>query len=88
MELVYVEWIDSDASSTWQWKSTWVHHITQAKTIGWLIDEDEDNLSLTSTIAPNPRDGDVQIMGYVAIPKVAITLRKTLPVIENAVELA
>ena len=78
MELVYVEWVDSDASSTWQWKSNWVHHITHAKTIGWLIDEDENTLSLTSTIAPNLRDGDVQLMGYVAIPKVAITLRKQM----------
>ena len=78
MELIYVEWIDSDASSTWQWKSNWVNRVTRAKSIGWVLSEDEDTLALTSSIAPNPRDGDIQTLGYLTIPKVAITLRKQL----------
>lgn len=44
-------------------------HDLRARSVGWLVDEDEESITIAA------HDGDDQVTGDITIPKVAITGR-------------
>lgn len=72
---IYVEWTDSAAIRGWHHEATFLADASPTKivSIGYLLKETEDFVSITTSIADTGSAMDV-----LSIPKVAITRRKKL----------
>ena len=73
---IYVEWVDSAGTSGWSNKEELHTHALKCRSVGWLIEENDECLiiCLNHAIPPVNREyGEV-----VTIPKVAVTKKKFL----------
>ena len=64
--MVVVKWTDSTASAQWL-DDDECHELAELTSVGWLVGEKEDSLSISTT------SYDEGWLGAVTIPKVAIT---------------
>lgn len=77
MRLVHIKWLDSCGVTTnWDWLKDIKHNAVTCSSIGWVVKENEECISIASHIAHNsPKDED-QVCGIMTIPRVAITEMK------------
>lgn len=75
-KIIYVEWVDSSHNTGWQTAEAALKedHLLDCKTVGFLIKETDDHLTVAQSSAVDPD----QVDGVLTIPKVAITKRKYL----------
>lgn len=68
-ELVYLEWVDSAGYTGWQKLETLQHNMDalSIKSVGWIVAENQDILTIVPHISPSSGCGDL------TIPKAVIT---------------
>ena len=67
--LLWVEWVDSVHYNGWTAMEELPIHDLNCRSVGWLIAEDEESITIIA------HDGGKNAMGDMTIPKVAITGR-------------
>ena len=84
MDIIYVEWLDSQGSGRWQDLQEVIDETKPRviRSVGWLAHETDDAILLIqNTDMPNHRLPDV--MNHIMILKVAITRRLVVPFTED-----
>ena len=79
--MAFIEWVDSiSAEPGWCWieDAKASPPLSHCKTIGWIINEDDQEVRLAETIST--LDDDFQVNGVIAIPVKAIINRKSLTI--------
>lgn len=74
MKLVYVKWRDSHstAEGTWHTKREIVTKAAAVETVGWVLKETKNSITLVSSVAPE------EVAGDITIPKQNIIKRKRI----------
>ena len=68
--LLWVEWVDSSShGGVWTNKDALLHQAEAVQSVGWLVSECEENLTIAA------HWGQWQVGGDMTIPKVAIVQR-------------
>nr|WP_121272915.1 hypothetical protein [Pedobacter schmidteae] len=78
-KLIYVEWIDSQGCTpSWVRLDDYKPELPIHKSIGWVIYEDDNILSICGNIADETSTTLYQGNGIMTIPKIAIIATKEL----------
>lgn len=70
--LYYAEWVDSGASGRWAALDGFKEGVAYIKTIGWLVDESEDHITLAGSYSGESDHMGAQVNCFISIPKVSI----------------
>lgn len=77
--LVYLEWLDSASSQGWSSIEDYKPDGIFCKSVGWIIRETEDLITIASNIGAPTLDKSVdQACGWMTIPKAVIRARRIL----------
>lgn len=79
LKAVFIEWEDSyGCSSTWQGLENYSHDILKISSIGFIIKEDENLISISGNYAPETDNTKQQANGIITIPKKCIVSMKPI----------
>lgn len=71
-ELYYAQWLDSNATSGWTELKDFNEPCATIKTIGWLIFESDESITIAGSIAIPEENIPAQANCFVTIPRVAL----------------
>lgn len=78
-KLIYIEWLDSQGCTpSWTDISNYSPEIPIQRSIGWVVHESEQSISICGNIADETTTTLYQGNGIMTIPKVSITKTKEL----------
>lgn len=76
LRVVEVEWVDSGAGGGWQFIANIDRQSLKCITVGFLLFDDDESISVASSIGLDSAGMANQAEGPITIPKVAIVRRR------------
>lgn len=78
-KLIYLEWVDSAGADGWQPIRDYTPSPMRIRSVGWLMDETVDHITLVGHLAREDDTGaPTEAHGWMTIPKCAVTVRREI----------